>query len=394
MIRSTKHHIKDLNKEKSELYHTFLLDYSDLVKNIVDKIWHSLPSDLYCPKYFDYKSFNIKTNFSARILSNATTQASGIVRSCIEKQRRRIYIQNNVDSNVKNINFSKPKLDFVPAILSSKNCDFQPSNKKFYGFIRLKCLGDSYKSIKMPIINHPKIPKIKGNLKGGFMFFKHSVQLSWDIQPIKTSNNDKIIAIDQGLNGVATCSDGQTTPKQCNHGHTLKTILNRLARKKKGSKSFQKTQDHRKNFINWSINQLNFSDAKEVRIEKIININFGRTTSRIMSHWTNTEIRDKILNRCEELEVPVIQQSCSYRSQRCNQCGLVRKSNRNGKTYHCTHCNHTMDSDLNASLNHLGMLPPVPMTFLNKKYNLGKGFFWFEDGFFIDAERRVPCNQN
>lgn len=194
---------------------------------------------------------------------------------------------------------------------------------------------------------------------------------------------------------VATCSDGQVTPKFCPHGHSLESITNKLARKKKGSKSFKKAQKHRENFVNWSINRLNFNGVKEVRLEKVVNIRFGRKSSRKMSHWSNPEIRDKVKRRCEELEVPVVEQACPYRSQRCNECGNVRKANRKGKIYSCKNCGYSNDADYNAALNHLCDLPAVPRAFMCQKLNLGNGFFWKPEGFFNfdGSELLVPDKQ-
>ena len=101
-----------------------------------------------------------------------------------------------------------------------------------------------------------------------------------------------------------------------------------------------------------------------------------------MSHWSNPEIRDKIKRRCEELEVPVVEQACAYRSQRCSSCGLVRKANRKGKLYSCSSCGNICDADFNASLNLECDLPNVPFGFIGRKYNLGSGFFWKSNGFY------------
>ena len=155
-----------------------------------------------------------------------------------------------------------------------------------------------------------------------------------------------------------------------------------MTNKKKGSKSFKRTQSHRKNFINWSINQLNFTNVKEIRLEKIWNIGYKSRTSRMMSHWTNTLIRDKIENKCEEEGIRLIHQSSTYRSQRCSGCGVVRKSNRKGKIYSCKHCLLEMDADLNASLNHIVNLPEIPYDLLKLQMNRGDGFYWLESGFY------------
>lgn len=396
MIRSTRHHTKDVNFAKRKVYEIFLDDYSDYIKAAVDYIWENGYGDfsvknesLSLPKYLDYKLLPIKTSLSARAQSSAMSQVSGIIRAAIEKQRRRLWVQKNRNTNVKSVRFAKPNLGFVRANLSSKCCDFRASKGKFYGFLRLKSLGKKYGSILIPIIRHPRS---RGNLQGGFLLSKQNVQLSWEKPPAPIIKGDKVLGIDQGLKTVASLSDGQQTPNECCHGHSLNDILDKVSRRKKGSKGFLRAVAHRKNFINFSINKLNFQGVKEVRLEKVTNIRYRRKTSRKMSHWSNPEIRDKIKSRCEQLEVPVVEQSCAYRSQRCFECGQVRKANRKSKVYACKNCGYSNDADTNAALNHSIDLPNVPWVFLGRKLNLGNGFFWKPEGFttFDGAELRVP----
>jgi len=64
-----------------------------------------------------------------------------------------------------------------------------------------------------------------------------------------------------------------------------------MSRKKKGSKSFLRTQNHRKNYINWSINQLNMRGIKQLNIEKLRNVRKGKRSSRFLSHWTYINFR-------------------------------------------------------------------------------------------------------
>lgn len=400
MIRSTRHHIRDLNGEKASRYQSFLKDYSDYTIAVVNYIWRKgyrefsvKENQLSLPKFIDYNAIPIRSDLSARAKSSAVEQASSIIRSSVEKQRRRLWVRENKNPNVKDVAFSKPKIKFVKPNLGTKCCDFKLSNGKFYGFVHLKSLGKKYGRITIPIVHNPRMG---GVLRNGFIFGKDRVQLCWDKPTNPTERGEKILGIDQGFSCVASLSDGQTTPSQCPHGHSLNSIIDKVSRKKKGSKSFQKAVDHRQNFVNWSINQLNFSGVKEVRLEKIVNIRYKKRTSRKMSHWSNPEIRDKIKSRCEELEVPVIEQSCAYRSQRCNQCGQVRKANRKGKTYCCKNCGYSGDADTNASINHSLDLPSVPWAFFGQKLNLGNGFFWKPEGFltFDGAELRVPHCQN
>ena len=220
----------------------------------------------------------------------------------------------------------------------------------------------------------------KGKLKTSFLIGKNKVDMRWEIT-IKKKTKGRIIGADQGMKDVLTCSDKQVTPKVDIHDHSLESIMRKMVEKRKGSKNFKKSQDHRENFVNWSINQLNLSGIQQINLERIWNINYKSKTSKLMSHWSNTLIRDKVVGISEELGVHVNHQSSTYRSQRCSECGMVRKSNRKGKVYTCKHCGLIIDADYNASLNHEQNLPEIPYNFRNLQLNR-KGFFWLESGLF------------
>lgn len=397
MIASTRHSYKFLNFKKKQNLLYFIEEYSRVANIMVKKIWDTLPEDLTLPLFQDYKKFSIETFLSARVLQCAANQATGIIKSCIEKQRRRLWVQKNKNSEIKDIKFSAPKEGFIAAELNSNCVNIKLDNCEFFaGFIKLGSIGIN--KILLPIDKTSQFLKwenLGAKLSLFVKLFKHGFQLSWKLERSPKPQGDKIIGIDQGYNTVATLSDGQVTPNSDCHGHSLKSVIDKLSRKKKGSKSFKRAQTHRKNFINWSISQLDFSNIKEVRLERVINIRKGVKSSRKMNHWSNPEIRDKIIRQCEILEVPVVEQSCFYRSQRCSSCGSVRKANRKGKTYECKNCGFVCDADLNAANNHEVDLPDIPINLRGCKLNLGNGFFWKPEGLFNydGSELIVPDSQ-
>ena len=180
---------------------------------------------------------------------------------------------------------------------------------------------------------------------------------------------------------MLTLSDEQTTNETCIHGHSLKSILQKMCRQKRGSKAFKRSQSHRTNFINASINKLDFSGIKQINLERIWNIGYKSKSSSLLSHWTNTTIRDKVQSKSTRDGVHLIEQDSTYRSQRCSCCGMVRKNNRKGKTYTCYGCGYIGDSDVNAAKNHSIYLPEIPYKLRISKSNKS-GFYWIEDGFF------------
>lgn len=414
IIRSTRHSLKFSNKIKLEKFGAFLSEYQRVGQFLIDEIWDNgygefnIKKDvLDIPKYIDYKQFKIETPLSARALSSLATQITGVISASTEKRRRKLWLfeklekEGKPNKNVKKQLASerflivKPKFSQT-AELSSKCIDISHDVKHFNFFVRLKSLGKEYGHIKIPVKLTDRDThwiKLGGTRLGSILFLKNELQIRYALEK-EVKKNGLTLGADQGLKTVLTLSNGETSPEKDGHNHSLDSICSKLARKKKGSKAFGRAQEHRKNFINWSLNQLNFKDVKEIRLEKVININFGRRVSRKMQAWTNTEIRDKLLRLAEEQEVLVVLQDSTYRSQRCSCCGNVRKSNRKGKLYSCKHCGNTMDADLNAAKNHEINLPNLPFGIRNQKFNLKNGFFWNPLGITLydGSELRVPAS--
>lgn len=167
----------------------------------------------------------------------------------------------------------------------------------------------------------------------------------------------------------------------CPHGHDLSSIQDKLSRRKRGSKGFKRAQEHRKNYINWSINQLNFKDIKEVRLERLRNVRKGKKSSHKLSHWTYTEIKGKLARLSETEGFCLAEVPNEFRSQRCSRCGWVRKANRKGKTFTCNICSYTEDADLNAAFNLKLDLFTIPYWVRQQKLNR-KGFYWLPDGLY------------
>jgi transposase len=231
-------------------------------------------------------------------------------------------------------------------------------------------------------------------MKGSFLVSDKVVNLRWFKEDPELRTTGSIIGGDQGFKTCLTLSDEQITKPQPtpnpNKFHDLESILRDMRRKKKGSRAFKKLQVLRKNYIHWSLHQLNLSGVKEVRFEKIWNIGYKKRTSKLMSHWTNTIIRDGWQDFCLRNGVRFIEVESAYKSQRCCECGLVKKSNRKKKVYKCP-CGHVMDADLNSSKNQPLDLPEISYEFRKLKLNI-KGFYWLESGIFDlnGVEIRVP----
>lgn len=422
MIRSSRIHFnKHTNKQKLNELKDFIEEYKRISKIIIDHLWtNGINDDKYqfnikenklnFPKMLSKQHLpNIETTLTARSIKCITTQICGIINAVINKRKKDLNKQKYLLSKGLNISkqlkerikkpLAKPEITSLNPELNSILCDLKEVNGKFNAFFNLKSFTNTKRAftIKIPVKYHKQFNKwkSKGKLLSSISLDNTSITFRFEIEN-KIKNNGNTIGADQGMKTVLTFSDGQTTPNKDKHNHTLESIIDKLSRKIKGSKAFGKAQEHRKNFINWSINQLSLTNIKTINLEKIVNINFGKRTSRKMSSWTNTIIRDKIIRLAEEHEVHVSLQSSSYRSQRCCKCGIVRKANRKSKIYSCNNCGNILDSDLNAAKNHECSLPDIPFGLRCKGYNLGKGFFWKESGLytFTGEELTVPLHNN
>jgi len=107
-----------------------------------------------------------------------------------------------------------------------------------------------------------------------------------------------------------------------------------------------------------------------------------------MSHWTYTIIREKVLSLSEAEGFVLQEVDNTFRSQRCSQCGRVRKANRKGKTFLCDVCGYADDADRNAASNLALDLCEVPYWVRQSRMNR-KGFYWFPDGLFTDGHEPI-----
>jgi transposase len=284
------------------------------------------------------------------------------------------FLQRKIDR----FSLIKPNAASMNLEFDKKFVDFRTGNH-FDLFCRFASLGDNLK-IKIPL-KHTKVSRkwmSCGNMKTTIRLNDQGIALLFEVPKPPINTGGKVVGADQGSVTALTLSDAQVTDK-CPHGHDLYTIQAKLARRKVGSKGFAKAQSHRKNYINWAINHLDFSDISTLKLEKIRNLRKGSRTSRALKHWTYTLINQKLVRLGEEKGFTVTEVSNEFRSQRCSQCGWVRKANRRGKTFKCTVCGYAADSDLNAASNLELDLYEVPYWVRLKKLNR-VGFYWSSSG--------------
>lgn len=413
-VKTSQHTTRFSNKQKLDNLSIFIDEYRRVAQLIVNHIWINGYEWTDKNEVLRFSISDNKLNFpslmkgdiidvvgidtflSGRSIKCLITQLAGMIKAECEKQRKRLFVLESKKKDgsskkqrkllIKKIKQNiphKPDCSAVNPELNSICCDLKlRQDGEFDGFIRLKSITKTKLDIRIPIKFHRHSKKLSLDRPpmNSFLVSETKIDIRWSKEDTPKKTEGKTVGADQGLKDVLTCSDNQTTPKTCPHGHSLESIILKMSRAKKGSKRFRRLQSHRKNFVNFSLNQINLSGIRQLNLEEIWNITFKSVVSRRLTHWTNTIIRDKVEDLCKTEGVSLVFQSSTYRSQRCSSCGLVRKSNRKGKTYSCE-CGFEVDADFNASMNHEQVLPEIPYYF--RKLNLNrKGFYWLESGLF------------
>ena len=403
-IKSSKLSLKFANTNKSLAIGNFIENYHQLVSDYVEVLWDLEKIPLLVPKEL---TSSVSTTLSARIQQCASKQASGIVRGTRKKQEQMMWRLKKLEEEGKfkyarklkeklnKTRISKPIVKNLECELDERfvRIDFENSTS-FDGWITISSIGSRQK-IVVPVKKTKHFNALLDNserLLKGIRLSKEKITFNFELKQKESKIVGSTLGIDIGSSSVISCSNGFQSVEN-SHGYNLQKINRILSRKKKGSKSFQKTQQHRKNYINWSINQLNLDDVKTVKIEKIKNLRKNRKSSRFLSHWTYTEIFEKLESHCNNSGVQIETIDPTYTSQRCSNCGRVRKANRKGKWFKCDSCGHSQDSDLNASLNISFTLPRVPKEVRLMSLNR-KGFYWLESGFYYDSSGSEPIVPN
>lgn len=400
MIKSTKVSIKFANKNKKDTLVQIIDEYRRVVSFFIDSLWSLEKVPVLVPKDITDKC---DTWLSARMKQCASKQASGIVRGTQAKQRKRLYaIQKMIEDNrleeakklqkiYDNTIITKPVVDDLEMELSSQivsKVDMQ-NDTQFDGWITLTSIGNKIK-LALPFKKTKHLNRLLnrgGTLTSGVRLSKCGATFMVNTPDVSPVSDGVTIGIDIGQNSCISVSNGQVV--ECDpHGHTYMSICKELARKKKGSKAFNRKQKHRANFIHYCVNRINFDGVKNMRIERIRQLRTGVRTSRLLSGWSYKKVFDALRGKVETLGVQVTELSPTYTSQRCSKCGRVRKANRKGKVYTCDHCGLTMDADVNAAINISLLLPEIPKEVRLKGLNK-TGFFWNLSGISLDCHEPI-----
>ena len=342
---------------------------------------------------------------------------------------------------VKNLKKGKTKLNIDKFEFNSINCellrcnvdekfelsyDSQDSNNNFDLLFNLNSMYSKEYIIRknnklsIPLRSHKHFNNLKNGIVShvqchleqivkSILVSKEGIEVRFKLKPLAKESQFKQrkLGIDQGQRKLFTVfSVDKSNVENINDGLYLKEtdfnfkttynqICTKISKLEKGSKSFKRTQDHRKNIINQAVNILskteNFNfenDVAEICLEKIRDLGKGKKKSRKLQAFNYADLRYKLERKCIETNVELTETSNAYRSQRCSLCGFVHKKNRlsGGEEFKCLKCGYAADADINSAKNQVANLPEL---YVFRKYNRNinhtSGFYWLETGIVIST---------
>ena len=340
MIRSSKLSLKFANKNKRFLLNKFIDEYRRVSQVVIDQFWKKES----LPKYANIKKdFKVDTWLSATSLQALSRQVIGIIKGT--KRSGKAFRKT----------LSKPTTDSINPQLDSRfvKISFDKKTKEFDGWIHIKCLGVKIiLDIPFKKTKHfnKLFSKVGSVLRPGLLLSKKGISLAFEISPEERTQGTTL-GIDIGISNIWTDSNGVCS-RLNKHGYDLSKIMSILSRRKKGSKGFKRTQDHRTNYVNWSVKQIFTKDVSKIVLEDIKGLRKGKKNNgRFRSHWTYSKIFNRIEQISEEFGVQVLKVNPRNTSRKCSVCGVIDVKNRKGKVFMCVACCHTLDADHNAAIN-------------------------------------------
>lgn len=380
------------NKNKLSKLNLFITEYRRVCRIFIKRFENLILTGEKLSRMPSGPITNVETWLSARAIQCAAKQISGIVNGAFEKNKRREWQAKKFEEIgqigkarklreiIKKNPVGKIKIKRVEPQLDARffSLEIPKNSRSFDYWINFSSLGNKLK-FSIPLKRHKHLNKLlkSGRIMQSVRLSEKAIAVSVEMEKAPTKFGQKTLGIDIGQKSIFSTSEKTRVVKD-SHGHSLDSINAKMALCRRGSKGFKRCEKHRKNFVRWSVNQLNLKDVSTIRIEKIRNLKLGRKTSKKLSHWSYPEIFGALKAKAQKLGVQVEEINPRWTSQRCSCCGWVRKRNRKGEKFHCDSCGNEANADENAAINISLHLSVLPKNAVEDRMNLN-GFFWPEE---------------
>jgi putative transposase len=217
---------------------------------------------------------------------------------------------------------------------------------------------------------------------------RYNIELIYNCIPIEVNlDKNNVIGIDLGLTNIVTSSDNCGGTPLIIKGGVVKSInqfynkelskyksLSKICNKKEITNRILKIHRKRNNKIKDFFHKTSrkvIDHCIENNIGKIVigynegwkqNINIGKRNNQNFVAIPFLKLIQQIEYKSEMVGIEVIRITEEYTSQKCSNCGIIRKSNRKHRgLYVCKSCGLKINADVNASKNILQKGVPNPI---------------------------------
>ena len=390
-ILSSKCSLKFANSGKLEEISRLVDEYHRVCQLFVDVLWDVEKVPGLIPKEFT-DPIKSQTWLSARMIQACAKQASGIVRGTKKKREQQLFVLKDLiaDGWFKQARKLQRKIDetcvgkpILKRVQPELDCRFVEKidldNKtSFDAWVTIGSTKLGCRRLVLPVKRTRVFDQLLaagGVLTNGIRLSKNYVIFCFDMPVAPAVTAGSTVGLDVGVKKLFSCSDGQVSLTD-KDGWTMQRVAEKIARRKRGSKSFQQAVAHRDAFVHWSVKQLNLDGVKTIRMEDLRGLK-KRPVSRVVRGWLYPTLQECVEETCKRHGVHVEKVNPTFTSQRCNRCGWTRRANRKGEFFQCKNCGFASDADWNASLNLSLDLTPLSGVERRRKMNV-EGFFWHE----------------
>lgn len=380
MIKRTQHSLKFITAKKREMLDKLFVEYQRVVNEFIGLYWNEkkLASKATATQWR-----KVTTWLCGKAVKCAYRQAVQIIKSTQAKNKQRIYKayqrvyayakKRNKDWAIVKQKWSewsvgkkfrdRVKFPVFNGNSINLNSDLvtiyeSPKMKEFDLAVRLGSIFGNRISLLLPTKKHTlfnkhinngytvnssvQLRRIDGNLYVNLFLEKETPE----VKP-----TGKVVGVDVGVKKLMSTSENVFL------GKDIETKIQKLKRRKRGSKNSKQTIEEIKSYIGQQVNQLDLADVQTVVVEDldVKNMNKRGKSSKehrkTLGNWNSRLLFGRLTNRCQENRVLVMSVPPEYTSQKCSSCGVVCKESRSGERYECKHCGASLDADYNASIN-------------------------------------------
>lgn len=144
------------------------------------------------------------------------------------------------------------------------------------------------------------------------------------------------------------------------YGTEFHTILDKIRRRKQGSKGRKAARIERDNYINHCLKQIPWDNLRFLGNENLSGIKKGKkgkkkykSFRKARAPWNQGWVRTRIYHKAEENRVLPIAYNPRNTSRTCPNCGKEHIRSRQGESFRCVFCSYTEDSDFVGAFNGL-----------------------------------------